>query len=150
MISALLLTLLLQAPTDQAYFSTYIHLNGGCWVLRVTASELLTVPVWRESDEAPPLSPRAATNASRLVLRELVKDGDEWELERISLRRIPLAPDLWVYEVEFLNPLPPLPPNTVGSLGRTPLSLIVLMDGRAVAPVKGVNGGSDCRIDGQR
>jgi len=150
MIPALLLTLLLQAPADQAYFQTYIHLKGACWVLRVNASELSTTPAWRESDDAPSLPPRTAIDASRLVLRDLLKDGDEWELERISLRRIGLGPDRWVYEVSFLNPLPPLPPNTVGSLGRTGISLIVLMDGKAITPIKGVKVGSDCRVDGQR
>ena len=149
MFSVLLLAVLLQTPSNQPHFSTYMHLNGECWVLRVTASDLATVPVWRESDDAPPLPPRAAIAASRVVLRELVKDGDEWELERISLRQIGLGSDVSIYEVKFLSPLPPLPPNTVGSVGRSPLSLIVLMDGRAITPTKGVNAGNDCRIDSE-
>ncbi len=147
MIPTLLLAVLLQLAEGQPQFSTYIYLNGECWVLRVTASDLAATPVWPGKDDSPPLPPRAAIAASRSVLRQLVKGSDDWELERVSLRRVELRPEAWVYEVQFLSPMPPLRPNSVGIIGRSPVSLVVLMDGTAISPIKGVKVRHDCRID---
>jgi hypothetical protein len=107
---------------------------------------LATVPVWHESDDNPPLPPRAAIAAPRPVLGKLVKGGEEWELDRINLRRVGPR-DVWVYDLQFFTPLPPISPNSVGSFPRSSLSLIVLMDGRTITPIKGVRAGGGCRID---
>jgi hypothetical protein len=108
---------------------------------------MAALPVWLKSDNTPPITPRAAIAAARPLLRGLVKQGDEWELERIILRRIRQEPEVWIYEVQFLSPLPPLAPDSVGSIGRSPLSLIVLMDGRALSPIKGASVAGNCRIN---
>jgi hypothetical protein len=134
MLIAVLMALALQNPAEpnRALFSS--HVDGARWEFVVRDADLDACPVWQESADHPPLAPRAAARAAQALLRPLVEQADTWEQDEISLRPILGHPGAWVYLVRFLTPLPPAKPGTVGSSLRGQLSVVVLMDGRAVVP----------------
>ena len=60
------------------------------------------VPPWPAKDDAPSLTPRAATQAARaFVRRTSCADADGWDVLQINLRRIEAVPDAWMYIVTF-------------------------------------------------
>lgn len=133
LIAVLMLLALQNAPEPpRASFSSYVA--GARWDFEVRGADLENSPAWQESDDSPPLAPRAAARAARELLRKLVERADDWEQDGISLREVKWRPGAWVYLVRFLTPLPPTKPATVGSILRGELSMVVLMDGTAVVP----------------
>ena len=65
------------------------------------------------------------------------KDADKWELAAVSLRPVAGEPDVWVYEVTFVEPLAPLKGPSLGSTLRRPVDVPVLLDGTALTPAVG-------------
>jgi hypothetical protein len=104
----------------------------------ILESDIENVPRWLETDDRPPLAPRAAIRAARDLMSMLFRNGSVWPLQGVRLR--PLGGDRWVYEVEFDRPLPPQ--STAGSRGgivsvlTNPdwFRIVVLMTDRAIAP----------------
>ena len=130
-------------PTDRvpspqsADAKFYSYVNGEKWEFIVADTDLVNVPVWAATDDAPPLPPRAAIRSAGEMLRKLLADGGEWEFESVTLRpqRTRKGPDTWLYLVTFLSPFQPRS-GVAGSVIRSPVTLLVLMNGRAVAPAR--------------
>lgn len=122
-----------QSPNERFYS----YVNGEKWEFSVADTDLVNVPVWRVAEDAPPLPPRAAIRSAREMLQTLLADGSEWEFHRVALQlqRMRTGPDAWVYLVDFVSPFTP-PSGFAGSISRSQVTLVVLMDGRAVAPVR--------------
>ena len=106
-----------------AEFSSYY--SGNRYDFRLTHKQLLNTPAWRDDEPNPPLSVRTAQSAAQSYLRTLFDDAPEWRLEEIKL--VPLL-ERWVYVVSFT----PRPRNCQDCM-TTPFSIIVTMDGNAVA-----------------
>lgn len=71
------------------------------------------------------------------MLRRLLASAPKWEVHRVSLQPMASVPGAWVYLVEFTSPsLPPPAPGIVGSQIGSSVTLVVLMNGSAVAPVR--------------
>jgi hypothetical protein len=126
----LILTLLLQGGV----FTSVAE--GQRWTFAVGGPALERSPRWREADDAPPLAARAAIRSARAMLGALVKAGGAWELGRVSLQPIAGGRDAWVYLVDFASPLRLRAGAGAGSALREQMTLVVLMDGTAVTPVR--------------
>ncbi len=122
MLFALALVLSLQ---PSIFFSSSVA--GERWDASVTRREAEAAPRWREEDDRPPLSPRAAIRAGRRVLRRVAEDADKWPIHKVSLQRA-WELDMWVYVVEFDQPFPS---GVAGSRSLDPVRIPVLMDGTA-------------------
>jgi hypothetical protein len=107
-------------------FSSYI--DGKRWDFVVTHQDIENSPRWLDTDDNPPLSPRAAIRSARLLLSQLMKDGNQWRLDSVQLRPIDF-PRSWIYVVDFQQP----PPRPDGGIS-TKMSVVVLMNGRAIVP----------------
>src|SRR5215831_9173212 len=93
----LVLTLAVQAPVNTGaagMFSSYI--DGKRWDFVVTHQDIENSPRWLDTDDNPPLSPRAAIRSARLLLSQLMKDGNQWRLDSVQLRPIDF-PRSWIY-----------------------------------------------------
>ena len=127
MMLLLLFVAVCQTPAPRvAQFSSYVR--GERWDFDVTRTDLDSAPVWKDTDSAPPLPPRDAIAAAKKRLTELVPDSEQWRVNQVALR--PLSGG-WLYVVEYEPP----PPTPLGGL-TTPVSLVVLLDGRAITPTK--------------
>lgn len=131
MLLPLLFTLLMQAPR----FESVSCDPDRRWQFGVGAADLDKGPRWRDTDEAPPLPPRAALRAARGFLgRMKCRQPEAWEVERVSLEPLRGEPDTWVYLVELAEPLR-LPANSlVGSVPRRVVRVLVLLDGTVPTP----------------
>ena len=132
MISTLVLavTFAMQNPVYAGAAATYSsYVNGQRWDFVVSHQDVENSPRWRDVDDTPPLSPRAAIRSARSLLSRLMKDGDQWSVGSVNLRPIDF-PSSWIWVVDFQQPSPR--PN--GGL-LTTMSVVVLMNGRAVVPV---------------
>lgn len=138
MIFATLVTVVALSASPQPQATTfYSYLAGEKWEFRVARPDLAQAPAWRATDDAPPLPPRAAIRSARSMLQRLLASAPKWEVHRVSLQPMASVPDSWVYLVEFTSPLlPPLAPGVVGSHIGSQVTLVVLMNGKAVAPVR--------------
>ena len=105
---------------------------GERWNASVTRTAAEAAPRWREEDEHPPLSPRAAIRAGRRALGRVADDADKWTLHKVSLQPA-WEFDMWVYVVEFDQPFPS---GVAGSRPLEPMRIPVLMDGTAGALVR--------------
>jgi hypothetical protein len=131
------------APSLWTYGGFY---DGKAVEFRVTRSDVEAAPLWLPSADHPPLSPRAAIQSARAMLRKVLINADEWRFGEIRL--VPIVGDAWVYVVGFRSPVPPLPVpvmpprplrpgeiiSVAGSRPATLMDVPVLMDGRAVEP----------------
>ena len=124
----LILTLMFQG----GMFTSYAE--GQRWDFAVRGQDVENALRWRETDDAPPLAPRAAVRSSRVMLSKLVKEGPDWELGRVSLQQIAGTTDVWVYLVEFTSPVHLRAGAVVGSGLREQLTVVVMMNGTAVTP----------------
>jgi hypothetical protein len=110
-------------------WSSYIGINR--YDFAVSLAEIARTPVWRESDDHPPLAPRKALKLARACLAKLVTDAEHWLLHEVSLSSLSEHDGHWVYLVSFY---PPLPPNGVWEGIVEPMTIPVLMSGVAVQP----------------
>lgn len=109
------------------------YARGERWVSILLRSDLERSPEWVESEETPPLSPRRAVEVARAQMAKVVPDAVAWPLH--SIRLLPVGgPRRWVYIVSFSVP----PPTTVGGLAGSPFEIVVLMNGEAVPPTRGL------------
>ena len=126
--------------------SVFNFLGDKQWEFRVNRSDVEGLPRWPANAEHPPLSPRAAIQSARGMMRKLFPDGDEWLFNAITLAPTAVD-DAWIYTVLFASPPPapnavltgPVKPGQImsvaGSQSSTLFTLIVLMDGRALDPI---------------
>jgi hypothetical protein len=137
MLLAVMLILWLQAPPDGGGVF-YSYVDGMRWAFAVCAVDVDRSPRWDDSEDAPPLPPRAAVRSARELLRKYVERADDWELAKVSVQPIAGRSDVWVYLVDFNKPLPPLPDHpgegVAGSILRSAVSVVVMMDGTAITP----------------
>ncbi|PYR98303.1 MAG: hypothetical protein DMG16_21210 [Acidobacteria bacterium] len=127
---ALTLTLAMQEQVDvgaAAAFSSYVA--GQRWDFVVSHEDVGNSARWLDTDDSPPLSPRAAIRSARVLLSQLMKDADQWRLDSVSLRPIAF-PEVWIYVVDFQPP----PPSPLGG-HVAKMSVVVLMNGRAIVPI---------------
>jgi len=104
------------------------HYSGNRYDFRLTSEQLLNTPAWLEDELNPPLSPRTAKNAALTYLKTLFDNASAWRVNEIKL--VPLS-ERWVYVVSFT---PPMPRDCQDCL-TTPFSVVVTMDGNALAAV---------------
>ena len=131
MLLSLMFLLLAQGPR----FESPSCSEGLGWEFVLHGRDLDTRPRWRNSDDAPPLAPRAAVRSARALLARMkCEQPDAWELNRVSLQPIASEPDAWVYIVEFQRLRVPKG-AVIGSAFPSQLSVVVLLDGSAVAPL---------------
>ena len=109
-----------------AEFSSYY--SGNRYDFRLTREQLLNTPAWLEDESNPPLSPRTAKNAALTYLRTLFDNSSAWSVNEIKL--VPLS-ERWVYVISFT----PLLPRGCTDCGSSPFSIVVTMDGNAIAAV---------------
>lgn len=126
--SALMIGVLCGAAMSQqaAEFSSYD--SGKRYDFRLAYQQLLNTPAWLEGEPSPPLSPRTAQSAARSYLRTLFDNATAWRLEEIKL--VPVT-ERWVYVVSYTPPPRPGCQDCMAS----PFSMVVTMDGNAVAAV---------------
>ena len=96
---ALVLTLAMQEQVNAgaaATFSSYV--DGQGWDFVVSHEDIGDSPRWLDTDDSPPLSPRAAIRSARVLLSQLMKDADRWRTESVTLRPIDF-PGSWIYLV---------------------------------------------------
>jgi hypothetical protein len=135
MMAAAMLVLMIQAtPLGPALVTFSSHAEGARWEFVIPSGQLDTAPLWHDSEEHPPLAPRAAVQSARQMLSAIVDRADEWELAEVTLHQIGQT-GLWVYKVKFLSPLPNVT-GTIGSALRSQMDVIVLLDGTAIRPVR--------------
>jgi hypothetical protein len=138
MLLAVLLALALQSPPEEAAVF-WSNVEGTRWESVVRWVDVFESPRWQASEDNPPLSPRAAVRSARSVLLNMVERAEDWALVRVSLQSIADRADLWIYVVEFSEARPDLSNQSGGvirsALG-SPLSMVVMMDGTAVTPVR--------------
>jgi hypothetical protein len=108
-----------------AEFSSYY--SGNRYDFRLTYKQLLNTPAWLEDEPNPPLSPRTAQGAALSYLRTLFDNASARRLEEVKL--VPLI-ERWVYVVSYTPP-----PRDCQDCMATPFSIVVTMDGNAVAAV---------------
>ncbi len=105
-----------------------VEYGGKRYVSLVTGQDLQSTPVWPPGQENPPLPPRRAIEAASRYLVMLLPDGRDWRLYQVTLKPIG---DRWIYLVEFLEPIAP---DAAGRQASSGFSVVVLMNGRTVAP----------------
>jgi hypothetical protein len=130
MVVSLILSLMLQGGV----FTSYA--GGQRWDFNVRGQDVEKGPRWRETDDAPPLPPRTAVRSARGLLSRLFTDGPDWELGRVSLQQVAGTRDAWLYLVEFSSPLKVRPGALAGSAVREHMTVVVMMDGTAITPVR--------------
>ena len=144
-------TIALQAPAQSEAMVQWSRTSTSrdqIWEVRVTDRHIASSPSWSPTSASPPLSPRVAIRSANHTLQRMFADGDQWRVESLGLHRIAVT-DVWVYTVAFNPPRrttgvtrlvssPDAPFMTVVESGIGPvetLTFVVLMDGRAIAPV---------------
>jgi hypothetical protein len=109
---------------------TRVHYD---WAVR--KSRLPALPSWNPSTAEAPVSPHKAAVAATEFLRTRFPPSAHLTMDRIALVRRaleknPIAPELWTYEIVFLcDPQP-------AAAEQPMLTVVVLMDGRVVVPVR--------------
>lgn len=135
-LSMIVLLALQNPPEGGALFYSYVQ--GKQWEFVIQAADVDRSPRWEDWQDEPPLSPRAAVRSARAVLQKLVKNADDWELTRVAIQPL-RGGEAWIYVVDFTEPLPPLLDPTgmgvVGSWITSPVSMVVMMNGRAITPI---------------
>jgi hypothetical protein len=97
----------------------------------ISTAQLNGVPTWRSTEDNPPLSARAAIEQARVQLSQTLPECKNWYLERVSLEPVG-GINQWIYIVE----LRPVPENGVISGWARPFAVVVLLNGKAVEPIK--------------
>ena len=126
MLMTLVVTLLMvQTPR----FNSPSCVPGQGWSFVI--ADLAKSPRWKATDDAPPLSARAAERAARGFLRRMgCKDADAWVLHQIALQPIGDERDVWVYLIEYTEPVRVPRGSFVGSVIPRIVDVPVLLDGR--------------------
>jgi hypothetical protein len=122
------LVLAVAIQSAPATFSSYTE--GTRWDFVVSRDDIERSPRWADSDDSPPLAPRPAMRSARLMLAGLVPNADQWRTGSVNLQQVLFA-DTWIYIVEFRQPSKSPAGGVV-----TPMRVVVLMNGRAIIPVK--------------
>lgn len=131
MVLPVMLVLVMQAPR----FDSPSCVEGQAWEYVIREHDFGKSPRWREADDTPPLTPRAALRSARAFLGRMeCSQPDAWELHQISLRPIAGERDVWVYIVELVQPLRVPKDAAIGTSFRREVPVVVLLDGTAVAP----------------
>jgi hypothetical protein len=94
----------------------------------IAPTDISKMPIWRDSDENPPLSARKALQIAKAGLADLVSDSKDWTLDTLSLQEVDRGH--WVYLAAFQ-----LFPKDTSFFGQPPtITIPVLMTGVAVKP----------------
>ena len=118
------LCVMCKAQTSATFTS---HHGDKRYQFKVTQEMLDRTPAWSEGEEYPPLSPGRAFQIASGRLSKLFPDAEKWRKRRIILHAVG---DKWVYEIDFIEPLPD--GLSVGSIGS--FSVVVLMNGETIEP----------------
>jgi hypothetical protein len=108
----------------------YSYIGTNQYSFEVSWAVFDKTPIWRESDDQPPLPARKALRLARACLSKLFTDAGHWRLDAVSLSPMPEHDGHWIYLVRFY---PPLPPNGMNGFVE-PMTIPVLMSGVAVEP----------------
>ena len=116
------------------------QVRGKSYDLNLPPKRLASAPAWRmRPGEEPSVSSAKALSAAKEQLFKAFTDGAEWEVQRISIERVPEPAGVtfglkerWFYEVSFA------PPEAlrVESFLPQEYRVYVLMDGSIIAPVE--------------
>jgi hypothetical protein len=129
--------------SDVAHYIRSNTFEHGDLVAEITDDAMAACPAWDANSDNPPVSAKQAMQVARTVKESLVQDTDEWEwaLESASLRQFAAkrqqaaeSPRVkkWYWVVVYRAGI-----KQGGLAGGAPyLEIPVLMDGRAVTPVK--------------
>jgi hypothetical protein len=128
LLNIILIAMTMQGGSAKVVAEFFHYLPGERWVFTVTSEALDRTPSWLEDELSPPLPPRRAGHVAMQQLGTLVADAERWRLNTISLQPTG-SPGKWVYIVKIEEP----PPRSDGGVHGS-MSLVVLMDGRAVVP----------------
>jgi hypothetical protein len=110
---------------------------GQPWEFRPTEAQLNSSPRWKQGDDNPPLSPRAAERAARSLLQQLkCESAADWELHQIALQPVSGMQNVWIYLVEFSQALGIRKNTAVGSSLPRVVDVVVLFNGKAVVPAQ--------------
>lgn len=115
---------------DQAVFQNDGLFQTHRYRCVIFESELANVPKWKDSDESPPLLPRAAVRAATQQFLGILSREDRakgCEPRSICLRRVG-ASDNWIYLITMRV----VATERVGSGVVESLEIPVLMNGRAI------------------
>src|SRR5262245_49153605 len=93
-------TVAVTEAADQAVFTTDSEFNGTNYHVIVFERDLVDQPIWKSTDEFPPLSPQRAQILVRARLLELFPDLSGWESRKLSLIRVG-TPGNWIYVVRM-------------------------------------------------
>ena len=114
-----------QIASAEWIWSSYFATNR--YDFTIFEADLAKTPVWRHTDDHPPLAARKALQLARARLQELVPDSKAWTLEGLSLTQI--RERHWIYlgifELLRDDGIEGLPPRIV---------IPILMNGVAVKP----------------
>ena len=121
---------LLRADGLQLY-GCYNYHSTNKYAFEVSWTVVDKTPIWRESDDQPPLPARKALRIARTGLARVITDGEHWRLDQVSLSPLPEHDGRWIYLVRFC---PPPPPNRPFNGFVKPMTIPVLMSGVAVQP----------------
>lgn len=133
MIGAVLFALLLQ----MRFQSPSCAASEG-WEFAAHSRNIDKAPRWPESQDAPPLAPRAAVRAARSMLGKMsCKEAESWEPAAVALRPVAGEPNVWVYIVTLVEPFRVPKGSMAGSTIRRMVDIPVLLDGTALRPVVG-------------
>jgi hypothetical protein len=131
---SLIVTLLMQTPR----FMSPSCVPGEGWGFVIAGPDLAKSPRWKATDDAPPLTARAAERAAREFLRRApCNDADVWTLHQIALQPLSGERDVWVYVIEYTEPLPLPKGAAVGSFIPRIVEVPVLLDGRVPTTAPG-------------
>ena len=102
------------------------HVGTNQYSFQVSWSVIDKTPIWRESEDQPPLAARKALHLARTELSKLFKDGEQWRLDTVGLSPMMGHDGHWVYLVRFY---PPALPGGIEERIIEYMTIPVLMDG---------------------
>ena len=110
----------------------YSYVGTNQYSFEVSWPVIDKTPIWRESDDQPPLPARKALRSARAELSKLFLDASRWRLDSVGLSPILEHEGHWVYLVRFYPPAPPGGGVEQGFIQY--MTIPVLMNGVAVEP----------------
>jgi hypothetical protein len=110
----------------------YSYVGTNQYSFEVSLPVIDKTPIWRESDDQPPLPARKSLRCARAELSKLFLDASRWRLDSVGLSPILEHEGHWVYLVRFYPPAPPGGGVEQGIIQY--MTIPVLMSGVAVEP----------------
>jgi len=130
-----LFTFSLTQPLPCKADSWYSYYEGYKYTVDLSSEQVQKAPEWLPSEDNPPLPARKALKAATDVLYQLLPDAAKWTLRSISLEPV-CGHTGWAYVITFYSYFHAPPGYRGGFSGYLPpMTLCVLMDGKAIEPV---------------